>query len=360
MPGEDQEFDNYLNEVSGEDVTSGGDGIHPPGGPEPIGTTTNTQPNREAPPPSFKEERVPGQIPQVSKGGKEQKAAAPATGLRPHVLGGFVNEEGDIVDDKGAIIAQKGTVRRVYEENGRLKSRMQQYENELNQLRTHSSEANVLNGAPTRLGLDNNDVATALDFAARVKRGDVVGVAKEMVARAVAEGRNVSEIIGDTVGDSVDMVALKQMLENHLGPIGKVRQDTAREAEINAKATTAFNKFVADNPHSDIHQFEIASIAKESNITVQKAYNALMDFIRRNNLDPSQPLEPQVRERQAQPPNQQPTGQRPANPSLHRPMPNGAVVNGGNGAVPPETIYADPNDDWGSIIKAAQAGFRTN
>ena len=352
MGGDD--FDSYLNEVSGEDVTSGqSDSFRPepttPAGQPPSFTETGTPPVKGQPPNTKDaQQKAPPQTP---------TGTTTPPRIRPHALGGFVNEEGDIVDESGSIIAQKGTVRRVYEENGRLKQRLTDAEKMATEAHNRMRELTVLNNVPAQYGLDTEDIATAMDMAGRVKKGDLLSVAREIVAMAAAQGHNISTIVGENVGDAVDMTAIKKMLETHLGPVAAARQESQQDVQIRTAAKQQYDKFIDDNPYADLHQFEIAKISEHDNISPQRAYNNLMDFARRNQLDFSQPLEPQIRER-AEGATATAASVQPLMATPVRPMPHGAAVTSGNGVQPPAPVYADPDDDWGTIIRDAQKALR--
>lgn len=276
--------------------------------------------------------------------------------LQKHVSGNFVNQRGDIVDGNGKVVASAGITRRFYEENGRLRQQVQQLTRDGQTSQLAVGEARILNGIPQQYGLSNDDVAKALDLAGRMKRGDVVSVAQDIIAMITAQGHNVSDLLGKDIGDSIDMKAITRLIDQRLGPIQQQREETTRQAvesqRVEREATTAYNRFLDENPNADIHQNEIAEITKANGISPQLAYNQLMSFIRDNNLDPEQPLLPQLQRSASG--QAVPRVQTPPADNRQRPMPNGDATLRNGGQAPLTPVFADPDEDWGSIIKRAQ------
>ncbi len=285
------------------------------------------------------------------KGKQPEQGKQAATPQPPRPLGDgtFTDAEGNIVDGTGKLIAQKGFVARIYNTNKRLKAQLDDRSTQLNELATRVGEVQALSRSITSHGLDNDDVAKALDFAGRMKKGDVLGVAKDILAMVTAQGYNVTELLGQDVGDSIEMRGLKRMLDERLAPL--TREDQARTAQAEAERVGRQNyeRFVADNEYADVHANDIVSLMQRDNINPQTAYNRLYQFVVQNGLDFTMPLKPQIEARMAQ---QQGQPQVPNGHTVQRPMPNGGATRR-SGAVPTIAL-ANADDDWGSIINEVQ------
>lgn len=272
--------------------------------------------------------------------------------VRPLGDGSFVNQRGDIVDEQGHVIAQRGFARRMYETNQRNNVRLEEQDRIIHQLRTQSAENNAIQTAANQYGLDTNDLVQAVDLAGRVKRGGIVDVAKELVARAVAAGHNVTEILGTEVGDSVDMRALRQMIGEVTTPLQQQQQEQQRQRQIVETAQAKYNDFISRHEFAQVHENDIAKLAEAQGIDATRAYYALREFCIQHRLDFSMPIEPQIaarnRQQQSGQRNQQ---QRQPNQQQRqrRPLPNG-----GNSANMQTAVAEAPHDaSWAEIIKSS-------
>lgn len=283
-----------------------------------------------------------------------QQGTVPA-GLQRHVSGNFVNERGDIVRADGTVIAPRGSSRRLFELNGRLQTQNNELTARYQQLERQAQETRLLNDIPRQFGLTNDEVAAALDLQARLKRGDVLSVAKDVVAMLAAKGHNITDLFGGEVGDSVEMRALQRMLDERFAPIQQQNQQRQREEQINAQARREYERFVSDNQYADIHGDIIVQFMNQNRTSMQQAYNAVRDFAARNGFDFSQPLGPQIEAMVARQRQQSQQQQSPSAPQNGRPMPNGAAFTRPNGVQPITPAFADPDDDWGTIIRRAMA-----
>lgn len=199
--------------------------------------------------------------------------------------------------------------------------------------------------------MSNDEVAQAMDVAARMKRGDVLGVAKDILAAIAAKGYNVTDLLGSDVGDSIELKAINRMIDERLAPITRQEQDRQRQIEAARVGEQNYRQFVANNEYADLHADDIVRLMQREGVNPQIAYNRLLQFATVNRLDFSQPLKPQIEARiraaQAnQQQQQQPNGQQ------RKPMPNGASTRH-SGAVPTVPL-ANADDDWGTIISEVQ------
>ena len=265
--------------------------------------------------------------------------------------GYLVDDKGNIVDDNGTILAPAGKARRIYEHNTRLTRQLEENTTRLQQAELQLREINYLNGVPQRYGLSNDEVATALDWAGRMKRGDVIGVAKDLVALLAAQGHNISELLGKDVGDSVDMRAVKTLIEQQMAPLRQVAQREEVSAQQLAEARTRMEAFLRDNEFAEVHSTEIAKLAQANGLTPQQAYNRLYKFAIDNGLDFSEPLGPQLEERAAQ---MQSQGQQQQQQQRQKPLPSSASgTRPSNGVKMQAPEVDDPDEDWGTIIHRA-------
>lgn len=277
-----------------------------------------------------------------SKGAKEGE-------LRPLGDGTFANAKGDIVDQSGKLIAQNGYAARMYHTNRRLKSQLEERTTQLNGLAQQVGEVKALATSIQQYGLTNDDTAQALDLAGRMKRGDFLGVAKEVLAMVAAQGYNVTDLLGSEVGDSIELRAINKMIDTRLAPITRQEQDRQRQTEAEAVGRRNYEKFVADNDYADVHANDIVQVMQREGVNAQTAYNRLLQFASTNRLDFSKPLQPQIIARieaQKRGNTQQPGARQ------QKPMPNGAATRR-SGAIPAQPL-ASADDDWGSIISEVQ------
>lgn len=277
--------------------------------------------------------------------------------LRSNSDGTFSDGQGNIVDKDGKLIAQSGYVARMYHTARRMRSQLEERTQQLNELSSTVGELRSLNNSIRQYQLDNDEVAQALDLAGRMKRGDYLGVAKEVIALIAAQGYNVTDLLGSDVGDSIDMRAVRQMLDQRLAPIAQQEQQQRRNDEAAAQGRRNYERFVSENDYADIHGDAIVGVMRREQCTPQQAYNRLLMFATRNNLDFTQPLGPQIEQRQQQAQGGNRNGQhqqqqQQMNGQQRKPMPNGAGTRS-PGAVPTVPL-ADAEADWGTIISEVQ------
>lgn len=286
------------------------------------------------------------------KKGQQPSKGKKATGqdeLRPLGDGVFANSRGDIVDQSGKLIAQNGFAARMYQTNRRLRAQLDERTNELLRIQQQVGEVRALATSIQQYGLSNDEAAKALDMAGRMKRGDVLSVAKDILAIIAAQGYNVTDLLGSEVGDSLELRAVKQMLDERLAPITRQEQDRQQQEYAAEQGRRAYERFVAENEYADIHAGDIVQIMQREHVTPQVAYNRLMQFASINRLDFTKPLGPQVVARIQE---QQRRQQQPNNRQQQKPMPNGAATRT-SGAVPTMPL-AGADDDWGTIISEVQ------
>lgn len=325
--------------------------------------STDKQADTSTQPPVDKAAPTPTQptVPKPNEGQGEQQqqtSQTPIQGLRKHPSGEFVDQQGNIVTADGKIIARSGSQRRGYEETVRLKNTTTQLQQENTRLTQEVQSRAFLNDVPRQYGLSNEEVAQGLDYAARIKRGDVLGVARDFVALAASKGVQITDILGKDAGDSIDMRALRAMIEERTAPLQQQQVQSQAEQEVRQRATQNYNQFVTENENADVQADIIVAYSKANNVSLQVAYNRTLQFAIQNGLDMSQPLGPQIdaaMQQQQQPDTQQQQQQR--QPTL--PMPNGAATRE-TAVTQQQPVHADPNEDWATILRREMAAAGIN
>lgn len=279
---------------------------------------------------------------------KAKEGAGQVDPNAPKRVGGdLVDAKGNVVDKEGKIIAAAGAERRHFVEARKATAEAANLRMEVTKLRTTLDQAKDFAELPQRLGITPDDYRDALQLAKQFSL-DPVAAAKEVVARALALGHNVTDILGAEVGNSIDMVALRRMHdEQATRPAREQAETQRRQAEIQEAGARAYNEFVSKFPDSSPHEDAIANLVNQGE-TAEVAYFKIRNFALENGLDFSQPLGPQINARAAQ--NMQ-SGSQPKPANTRRPMPNG---NGGrtpDNRMTDQSTYADADADFASIIR---------
>lgn len=364
MSENNTELDKYINDLSdisddagdssitpsdgGTDGQDDGQQLHPDTVQQDDGTSAQDQSAGQDEP--RQQQKADGKKDQQQSKGKKD---ARQDQLRPLGDGTFANSKGDIVDNQGRLIAQNGFAARMYHTNRRLKATLEERDQQLNQLSQAVGEVRALASAIQQAGLTNDEVAQAMDMASRMKRGDVLGVAKDVLAIIAAQGYNVTDLLGSDVGDSLELRAMKRMLDERLAPITREEQARQQQAQAAERGRAAYERFIQQNDFAEVHANEIVNVMRRENVNPQVAYNRLLQFASANGLDFSKPLAPQIALRIKQQQQQQQSQQ-----ARQKPMPNGAVTRG-RGAIPSVPL-ASADDDWGTIISEVQKTLGTS
>lgn len=362
MTGENDELDKYINDLADikePDPNTAADDANDDRGGEDVGdvgqqqTADVDQQNVDARAQDQGADPDAGRKKQKDDGkkGKQSSKGEKATEqdqLRPLGDGTFANAKGDIVDQSGKLIAQNGFAARMYHNNRRLKAQLDERTQQLSEISRAVGEVQALARSIQSAGLSNDEVAQAMDMASRMKRGDVIGVAKDVLAIIAARGYNVTDLLGSEVGDSLELRAMKQMLDERLAPITREDQARQQREEAARRGKMEYDRFIAANDYAEVHANDIVQVMQREGVNAQTAYNRLLQFASVNRLDFSKPLAPQVHERMNAAKN---NGGQQQN-RQQKPMPNGASTRY-TGAVPTVPL-ASADDDWGTIISEVQ------
>lgn len=300
-----------------------------------------------------KQPQQQGQQQGQQPGGQQQQQQGQPQ-LRKIGEGQFADQHGNIVDQNGNIIASRGAERRIHERAMRLQDALDQTTTRLQELEYKSRMTEVLNGLPQKYGLDQNDVAQSLALA-QVFKQNPVQAAREIVAMAMQQGYNLSQIIGEQIGDSVDMRAITQLIDQRLTPLTQDVETRRRNEQIENEARRQYNQFLQRHEHANVHETEIARLAQQYKVRPEEAYLHLRNFAEQRGLDFSKPLKPQVEalmQQQQQPTQQQHQGVSQPQQRAQLPMPNGS----GTGNVPVvdtnERTFADVDASWDEILRS--------
>lgn len=290
---------------------------------------------------------------QQAKGKQQEQGAEDAVPqLRPLNGGAFADAKGNITDSKGNIIAEAGFAARIHQTGLRQKQTIADQESHIQRLTHENGDYKALTDASRSYGLVPEEMARAVDMAGRIKSGGILGVTKEVLAMALAEGHNATDILGTDVGDSIEMRAVRSMIDEIKGPQIAQQRQQDDEAAVVREATTAMNEFLSNNTYAHLHGAAIVSVGKANNMNPQQAYNAIVEHANKLGMDISKPLQPQFEARE-----RQRAEQKPGQQQHQKPMPHGASTRtpGANASVDSErnVPVANADDSWRSIIDSA-------
>lgn len=267
--------------------------------------------------------------------------------IRLRADGTHVDAQGNIVDPRdGTIIARAGSERRWYERHARAEAQVSQVQKENVALKTQMETHQWLNGVPQRFGLQEEEVQNALALAAVYKQNPVEA-ARELVEMALAQGHNVSDILGKDAGNALEMGAVRQMIEERLAPLVTTHKQTEQQTERQRNAEMQLQKFIVDHEHSDLHITVLdRMIGDNPELSPEKAYYELKLFCAQKGFDFSRPLQPQLQEAM-----QRANGPAPAQPP-RRGLPNGRTASMSQREVG-DTLQVEPATSWSDIIKSS-------
>jgi hypothetical protein len=271
--------------------------------------------------------------------------------------GTATDAKGNIVDPKtGTIIATAGQARRHYEKAARLEAISGDLERRNVDLATQLKRYESYTAIQSQYGVTQQELSQGLGLVADFKTNPVAA-ARKVVELALAQGYNVSDILGKDAGDAIELRGINRMIDQKLQPFTELHQSQVQQREQVARmqqAQAALSNFFDTHEHSSVHAEDLNTLLGENeSLTPEKAYYELRMFAAENGLDFSRPLKPQVAAiANGQ---QQPSAQNrnPARPT-QRPIPNGSRANMQVRNVS-DRNFAQPSDDWSKIIKSAMS-----
>lgn len=211
------------------------------------------------------------------------------------------DDKGNIVNDKGEVVATAGNQRRQFEA---ALEQVRSFANERPQLLQQVStltdriaELEATNNVPPRLGLNSQEAVQGMQLMAAYKR-DPVGTINHILTEAQAAGHDIS---GVGPGKGTDVISLfSRMLDERLAPLTQQQQQTQQSSADEAAATAQYNAFIARHAHAETHQNVIATMMeREPTLSAEAAYHQLHAYCLQSGLDFTQPLAPQIEARQS-------------------------------------------------------------
>lgn len=268
------------------------------------------------------------------------------------------NADGALVRKDGTIVAEAGKERREFVQQKREERATRQLaaaREELTQLRSTVEQLQKSNTLAQQYNLQPSELQAGMQIMSEF-RNNPVAVAQWALKETLAMGYNLKQIVGE--GDaSVEMQAIRKMIDERVGPVVDQQRATSQEQEQRQAALRQYNEFMQKHEHADVHEDALASLMqKEPGLSADAAYWRLREFASRMQLDFAQPLGPQLRtkmERQQQPQTQSapasapPRQQQVQQPAM-APMPNGASPN--TPVQSAQQMFADPSSDWDAIV----------
>ena len=289
---------------------------------------------------------------------QQQQGLRPLSG-HPHQ---YVDPEGNIVDANGNVIAAKGMQRRLYQENERIKQDAVNLRSENDRLVGKFQEMQGVVDSMREAGeifrnagVGPQEMRDGAKIIATFK-ANPVAAAREVVARAMALGHNITDIVGDEVGNSVDMQALQTMIDQRMGTTGgqPAQGGTQGQPQQNDPIAEQVNTFFGRHPEAKQHEADVVYLMQQHKVDMYQAYDMLRGFAAQNNLDLRQPLKPQIEAiaaaaQRAQP---QSNGQQSQPTRQQKPLVPGRGSNAQQqqGAQPIVSKTADADDSWSSIL----------
>ncbi len=277
---------------------------------------------------------------------KDTDGTVPAqVALQPHpVMKGYnLDKEGNVTDAQGQVVASAGRERRWFETSETLRSYLGHQREEISTLTARigemaTSSKEALDGIPTRLGLNNAEVDLGLKLASNFK-ADPVATARYILAETMKLGHNLEQIVESPGSNNLNMTAIKQLLDERLGPVGDQRREAQETQTSEQNGQAAYQTFMRRFPDAAHHQDQIAAIAQHYKVAPEDAYFELRSWANKKGFDFNQPLPPQMQ--RATP---------PANAPSTAPLPSGGTA---PGVVTDTPQIAAEDVDYDDIIKDA-------
>lgn len=245
----------------------------------------------------------------------------------------------DLTLRDGSVI-KGGATRRIYErglQNERLAPQVNQITQERDQLRSQVQAYENAFATAKNSGLNPQESAWAHQIVAAFKQ-DPVKTLQHLLAQTKAAGYNTEQI-----AQGVDANALKQMLQNEIGPIRQSWEQQQQQEQTARQAEQMYSQFLQSYEAADKHQDEIAQLM-ENGLSPDAAYYALRSAYLERGLDFNLSLQENAQRRATQ---------QGASQQKQQPVPHGrgnAVTNAPQQHTPP---MASENDTWDAIIRGA-------
>jgi hypothetical protein len=204
----------------------------------------------------------------------------------------------DLVDAQGNVIATGGKERRFYETAQREKARADTATRDVSTLQAQIEAINNAGTLGTQYDLTPEEVTTGAQIIASYKENPVETI-QYMLTQAQAAGHNI-DAIG---GGSLDMQAVKQMLDTALKPLVTEQNERVDTQEANDRALQVYNEFSTKFPDAAPHEDSLARLLQqEPTLSPEAAYFKLRSYYLERNLDWTKSLEQLQQEARKQSP----------------------------------------------------------
>lgn len=232
------------------------------------------------------------------------------------------DQQGNLVDGDGNLIARAGKERREFSQFGRIQQ-------ELVQLRNIALEHKQADTLLQSHGVSKDELPHALVLYATLKRDPVKGAAL-LLEQIKAAGHNLD---GMDMG-AINMNALSRMIDEKIKPFISDRQAGERDVELRNQAVQQYETFISEYPDAVVHEDVLANMLSQGIAnTPEAAYNKLLKFAMQHRLDWSKPLKSQITQVQQE-----------QEPQPQAPQPRRSITPGSAGrnaqAVPRETAVS--------------------
>ena len=137
---------------------------------------------------------------------------------------------------------------------------------------------------PNRIGISHEDYNEGVALLGQWSK-DPVGVAREVVSRTLAMGHNVTDILGNSAGDALEMGAVRQLINE--ATRGQRQQEEVSTAQViqQTQARQQYDQFVMRYPDAETHGDAIANLMNTQQLSAVEAYHEVKHFALRNGLD---------------------------------------------------------------------------
>jgi hypothetical protein len=260
------------------------------------------------------------------------------------------DEQNNIVDANGEVIAKAGAERRLFQ-------KLQTAEKTIEDTARANEGFRNFASAPQKMGLTPNEAIQGMQFISDLKTKPVEA-ARAILQEAMKQGYNLHDIIGTQEGvedSSMDMGAINRMIDSKLAPMTQQFTQQQEVQQERQRAQEVVNQFVNAHDYADVHLDTIKHLMQNNpNLSSERAYFEVKTYAMQQGLDFSQPLAPQIEAMQQQVPTPAPVPAVAPEPNP-KPLPNGNA----NSIVMEQSEVTSGDDDWDSIVRSSMrdAGY---
>lgn len=310
-----------------------------------------------------RERETPPQAPKQESGTPDPNAASNNQSLTPvGATGFFSNGNNDIVDKNGVVVAKAGAERRLFEQSANIQGQLRHKDQYIASLEkrvdhfTKNPPQSHLNQAVKSMGLAENEVTLGLQLTNMWKKNPLDAVS-HMFAEARKMGYN-DQQIGQAINSynpATSGTAIRTAVDEAIRPlIQRTEQQQAPQNEA-AQVRDEITRVFAKHDGAYLHEEPLANLLKsDPKLSLEQAVVALKEFTTKHGLDFMSPLGPQIEARRNA---QQQRPQPVARPNTPDQPGRGATQQAAVGNVG-KTVLAEPDEDWGSIVRSTMPGIR--